>query len=329
MMSGEKLMAIFRRVVAAAAAIVLASMPCVAAAQQIRTVGVLAPHDFYQREYAAFTEMLKSLGHGPANLRLLYRSAQGKADRLASLAAELVDAQVDVIVGVNTPGAGAAIKATKTIPIVMTVVGDPLTMGFVSNLARPGGNVTGISNINRELAAKRLALLQEAVPSAKKVAALFNPNDPINALHMEDMKRAAPGRNVELRFFAVKEAADVPEAFRLITAWHAHAAMWLTGGTQGFQKASAELAVKHRLPVMARERPDVEAGALMSYSADTVDLFRRTAVYVDRVLKGMKPGDLPVEQPTKFDLVVNVVAARAVGINLPGSLLLQADRVVE
>ena len=195
-----------------------------AVAQQTRpaihTVGVLAPHDHYRdREYSAFIETLRSLGYDQGrNLRLLVRSAAGKSDRLPALAKELVDAHVDVIVAINTPGSAAAIQATKQIPIVMAIVGDPVAVGFVSNLARPGGNATGISNISRELAAKRLALVKEVVPSAKRIAAMFNPNDPINALQMEDMQRAAPVLKVEIRFFPVKTPAELSETFKRIVA---------------------------------------------------------------------------------------------------------------
>jgi putative tryptophan/tyrosine transport system substrate-binding protein len=297
----------------------------------IHTVGVLAPHDHYRdREYSAFIETLRSLGYyQDRNLRLLLRSAEGKSDRLPALAKELVDARVDVIVAINTPGSRAAIQATKQIPIVMAIVGDPVAMGFVSNLARPGGNATGISNISRELAAKRLALVKEAVPAAKRIAAIFNPNDPINALQMEDTQRAAPVLKVEIRFFPVKAPAELSETFKRIVAWRTEAALWLSGQSQALQPAAVEVAATYRLPVMGTQRADVEAGGLMSYSPDVIELFRRTAIYVDQILKGAKPGDLPVELPTKFELVINLKTAKALGLTIPPSLLLRADQVIE
>ena len=297
----------------------------------VRTVGILAPHDHYRvREYAAFIDTLRSLGYEHSkNLRLLVLSAEGKSDRLPALARELVDARVEVIVAVNTPGAAAAVQATKQIPIVMAIVGDPVAMGFVSNLARPGGNVTGISNISRELAAKRLTLLKDAVPAAKRFAALFNPNDPLNALQMEDLRHAAPALKVEIDFFPVKTPGELPDTFRRIVAWRAEAALWLSGQSQALQPAAVKLAAAHRLPVIGTQRADVEAGGLMSYSPDDAELFRRTAIYVDRILKGAKPGDLPVELPTKFVLVINTKTARALGIPIPQSLRLRADHLIE
>jgi putative ABC transport system substrate-binding protein len=316
-------------------ATLLLATPLAVEAQQTRpaihTVGVLAPHDYYRdREYSAFIETLRSLGYDQGrNLRLLVRSAAGESDRLPALAKELVDAHVDVIVAINTPGSGAAIQATKQIPIVMAVVGDPVAMGFVSNLARPGGNATGISNISRELAAKRLALVKEVVPAAKRIAAMFNPNDPINALQMEDMQRAAPVLKVEMRFFPVKTPTELSETFKRIVAWRAEAALWLSGQSQALQPAAVELAATYRLPVMGTQRADVEAGGLMSYSPDVVELFRRTAIYVDRILKGAKPGDLPIELPAKFELVINAKTAKALGVTIPQSLLLGADQLIE
>jgi putative ABC transport system substrate-binding protein len=297
----------------------------------VHTVGVLAPHDHYrEREYSAFIETLRSLGYQrDRNLRLLLRSAEGKPDRLPALARELVDAKVDVIVAINTPGSDAALQATKQIPIVMAIVGDPVAMGFVSNLARPGGNVTGISNISRELTAKRLTLVKEAVPTAKRIAALYNPEDPLNALQMEDLQRAAPGLKLDIQFFQVKTPGELVEVFKRIAAWRAEAALWLSGQSQALQPAAVTLAATYRLPVMGTYRAVVEAGGLMSYSPDDTELFRRTAVYVDRILKGSKPGDLPVERPTKFVLVINTKTAKALGVTIPQSLLLQADHLIE
>jgi putative ABC transport system substrate-binding protein len=299
------------------------------AGQAVHTVGVLTPHSRHP-EYPAFLETLRRLGYDQdRNLRLLFRSAEDKPERLPALAAELVEARVDVIVAINTPGARAAIRATKEIPIVRALVGDPVATGFVSNLARPGGNVTGISAIVGELAAKRLSLLKEAVPSAKRVAVMFNPADPVTVPQMRDTERAALVLGVEVRFFPVKVPGDLPETFKQMLAWRADAVFWLAGQAVAFQSGTIELTAKYRLPVMVTQRRYVEAGGLISYFTDFAELFRRTAVYVDQILKGAKPSDLPVEQPTKFELAINLKTAKALGLTIPLALLVQADRVVE
>ena len=315
--------------------VLLLAAPLAVEAQQAgqadHTVGVLMPQSVHvDPSYAAFLETLRLLGyHQDRNLRLLLRSADGKLDRLPALAAELVAARVDVIVAVNTPGARAAIQATKQIPIVMTRVGDPVGTGLVSNLARPSGNVTGISIVAAELATKRLALLKEVLPSAKRIALIFNPDGPIAVPQIRDAEHAAPLLKIEIRPFPVRATVDLPETFRHMLAWRADAALWLAGQQQAFQSRTIELAAKHRLPVMVGTRQDVEAGGFISYSPDVSEAYRRTAVYVDRILKGAKPGDLPVEQPTKFELVINLKTARALGLTVPSSLRVQADRVVQ
>ncbi len=301
------------------------------AGQALQTVGVLTPQRLEQQAgYPTFLETLRLRGYQEgSNLRMLVRSADGKLDRLPALAAELVAAGPDVIVALNTPGARAAIGATKQIPIVMAIVGDPVAMGFVSNLARPGGNVTGISNISRELAAKRLSLVKEAVPGAKRIAAMFNPDDPLNALQKEDVQRAAPTLKVDVNFFPVQAPGELAETFKRIGAWRAEAALWLSGQSQALQPAAVKLAATYRLPVLGTYRAVVEQGGLMSYSPDDAELYRRTAFYVDRILKGSKPGDLPIELPTKFALVINAKTAKTLGVSLPQSLLLRADQLIE
>jgi putative ABC transport system substrate-binding protein len=295
----------------------------------VHTVGVLTPHR-EDAAYPVFFETLRQLGYQEdRNLRLLVRSAEWKHDRLPGLAAELVQARPDVIVAINTPGARAAIQATKHIPIVIALVGDPIGTGFVSNLARPGGNVTGISTMTGELASKRLSLLKQLVPGTRRIAVLFNLVDPITGVQMRDTERAAPVLGVEVRSFPVKAPGDLAETFGHMLAWRANAALWLSGQANAFQPGTIGLAAKHQLPVMVTQRVDVEAGGLISYFPDYAELFRRTAMYVDRILKGAKPGDLPVEQPTKFELAINLRTARALGLVVPPSLLLQADRVVE
>ena len=201
-----------------------------------------------------------------------------------------MQARVDVIVAINTPGARAAIQATKQVPIVISIVGDPVGTGFVTNLARPGGNVTGISNMSGELASKRMSILKELVPGTKRIGVLFNPLDPVTVPQIRDTGRDAPLLGIEVRRFPVKVASDLPATFAQMLAWHADAALWLSGQSTGFQPDTVELAARHRLPVMVLQRGDVEAGGLVSYFTDHAELFRRTAMYVDVILRGAKPG---------------------------------------
>jgi putative tryptophan/tyrosine transport system substrate-binding protein len=301
------------------------------AGQRLPTVGVLTPQRLEQQAaYPTFLETLRRLGYQEgANLRLVVRSADGKLDRLPALAAEIVAGGPDVLVALNTPGARAAIAATKQIPIVISSVGDPVGSGFVPNLARPGGNVTGVSSMGAELASKRLALLREAVPRAARIAAMFNPDDPVTGPQLRDAERAAPALSVEIRFFPVKAIEDLPATFKQIVARRADAALWILGQEQAFQARSIELAASHRLPLMVATPRNVEAGGLISYNSDPVELYERTAVVVDRVLRGAKPGDLPIEQPTRFELAINLKTAKALGITIPLPLQSRADRVVE
>lgn len=299
------------------------------AAQVAYTVGVLTPHRD-DPAYPVFFETLRQLGyHEGRNLRLLVRSAESNYGDLPALAAEVVAARPHVIVAINTPGASAAIQATKRVPIVMSIVGDPIGSGFVSNLARPGGNVTGISNMTGELASKRLSVLKDLVPGAKRIAVLFNPVDPVNVPQMRDTERAAPVLGIEVRFFPVKAPRDLPETFKDTLSWRADAALWLSGQAAPFQPGTIELAARHRLPVMVSSRRIVEAGGLISYFPDHAELYRRTAMYVDRILKGTNPGDLPVEQPTKFELALNLKTAKALGLAIPPSVLLRADHIIQ
>ncbi len=313
----------------------LLAAPVAVEAQQagraLQTVGVLTPQRLEQQAaFSTFLETLRLLGYQEGtNLRVLVRSADGKLDRLPALAAELVAARPDVIVALNTPGARAAIEATKEIPIVITSVGDPVGSGLVSSLARPGGNVTGVSNMVAGLASKRLALMKEAVPRARRIAAMFNPDDPVTVPQLRDAERAAPALNVETRFFPVRAIGNLPETFKQMLAWRADAAFWILGQHQAFQTGSIELATSHRLPLMVGYLQNVEAGGLISYTSDPVEWVGRTAVFVDRILKGAKPGDLPVEQPTKFELAINLKTAKALGLIIPPSLLAQADRIVK
>ena len=321
------------RVLLAAVAMLAAPLDVVSqqAKQPAQSIGLLVPPRLQvMTGYPVFLETLRKLGYRDGeNLRFVTREAEGKFDRLPSLARELVDARVDVIVAFNTPGARAAIDATRRIPIVVTQVEDPVGSGFVANLARPGGNVTGVSNMVAVLGAKRLAILKEAIPSARRIAVLFNPGDPITAPQVRDIQSAAATLAVEVRMFPLRDTGELPEAFTQFLAWKSNAALWLHGQQQLFQAMTIKLAAEHKLPVMVANSSDVSAGGLISYTTDSAEIMRRTATQVDRILKGANPGDLPVEQPTKFELAVNLKTAKLLGLKIPPSVLLRADLVVE
>jgi putative tryptophan/tyrosine transport system substrate-binding protein len=301
------------------------------AQQQARlpVIGILTPH-LFDPTFPAFGEQLRELGYEDGRtVRLLIRSADAKLEKLPQLAAELVREKVDVIVAINTPGSREAIAATKEIPVIMAVVGNPVATGFVLNLARPGGNVTGVSNMSGDLASKKLEILKEALSAPRRIAVLFNPDDPITAPQVQDTEQAAQRLAIEVRFFAVRSQPALVSAFKELTDWRADGVLWLAGQHQSLIKATVELAAEHRLATMVVTPPDVRLGGLISYSADNGELFRRVAVYVDKILKGAKPGDLPVEQPTKFQLVINLKTANTLGIAIPSALVFRADEVIE
>lgn len=256
------------------------------------------------------------------------RSAEGKLERLPQLAAALTKSHVDVVLAVNTPGARAAMDATKTIPIIMTAVGDPVGLGIVTNLARPGGNVTGFSNMSGDLAAKRLALLKEAVPAAKRVAVMMHPDDPIVPIQIRDINATAARLGVELEVIPLRHTQELESAFQKALQWRAQALLRLAGQATLIGPPTAALALKHRLPSMLLLRQDVEAGGLMSYFSDQPALFRRAATYVDKILKGAKAGDLPVEQPVKFEFYVNLKTAKQIGLTIPPNVVARADKVI-
>jgi putative ABC transport system substrate-binding protein len=282
----------------------------------------------------AFLQGLRDLGYVEGrNVVIEYRYAQGKPERFPALAAELVALKVDVIVVSNTPPALAAKQATRTLPIVFAFAPDPVTEGLVTSLARPGGNVTGLSTLAPELGGKRLELLTQAVPGVTRVAVLWQPGGVPERTEKDILTSAeVAGRALGLRlqFVEARGSADVDRAFSDMTRARA-GALTVLGSPMFTSERSrlVDLAAKHRLPAVYGRREYVDAGGLMSYAPNLADLFRRAATYVDKILKGAKPGDLPVEQPTKFELVINLKTAKALGLTIPPSLLARADEVIQ
>jgi putative tryptophan/tyrosine transport system substrate-binding protein len=277
----------------------------------------------------AFRQQLREFGYiEGSNLIIEYRPADGRSERFAGLAAELVNMKVDVIVARGSLATQAAKNATRTLPVVMANVGEPLQ--FVASFAHPGGNVTGLSSLTVDIETKRLGLLRELLPGSKRIAVLYNLDNPATTLQWKDLETAAPSMGVKLQLFDVRKPEGLEPAFAAASQQHADG---LIVGQDGLfianRKQVAELAAKYRLPAIYRSMEAVEAGALMAYGANYPDLYRRAAVYVDKIFKGAKPGDLPVEQPTKFELIINLKTAKALGITIPPPLLLRADEVIQ
>jgi putative ABC transport system substrate-binding protein len=259
-----------------------------------------------------------------------WRFASGDYARVPELVADLVQRNVDVIVVESTPAAQAVKRATSTIPIVMALVADPVGSGLVASLSHPGGNVTGLSMMLADLTAKRLQLLKEVVPRATRVAVLWTPAMPWHPKAIAELKVAAPSLAIELTFVSARSPEEFSPAFSAVSQAHAHA-LYVLDAPLFFahQTTLFKLASKARLPTIYAERLYADEGGLMSYGANYGDLFRRSAGYVDKILKGAKPGDLPIEQPTKFELIVNLKTARALGLTIPEAVLLQADDVIK
>jgi putative ABC transport system substrate-binding protein len=279
-----------------------------------------------------FRRGLKDLGWVEGqNIVIEWRFAGGRAERLPDLAAELVRLRVDLIVVPSTPTALAAKNATKTIPLVTVAGGDPVELGLVASLARPGGNITGLSsNLGPEIAGKQLEVLKETVPKVSRMAVLWNPTTPGNALALREAEITARALAVELQLLEARSASDFDGAYAAMTARRAGALLIL--GDVMFtthRRRLAALAVKGRLPAIYGGREFVDEGGLLCYGAKLSDNFHRAAVYVDKILKGAKPGDLPIERPTTFQLVVNLKTARALGLTIPPSLLQRADQVID
>ena len=280
----------------------------------------------------AFQRGLRELGRVPGqNVTINYRFAEGRYDRLPDLAAELVRSKPDVIVASPSPVALAVRNATRTIPIVMVGVGDPVELGLVASLARPGGNVTGLSfSVGLETLGKSLEMFQQVVPRARRVAVLSNAANPSHALAVKEAKAAAERLGMQLQLLEVRGPSEFDGAFAAIDKERVTALVIFVEALFILHRARlAELAAKYRLPTLHGARENVQAGGLMSFGPSLQDQFYRVAGYVDKILKGAKPGDLPVEQPTKFELVINLKTAKALGLTIPQSLLLRADEVIQ
>ncbi len=279
----------------------------------------------------AFRQGLRGLGYVEGqNIVLEERWAEGRFDRLPSLAAELVRLNVDIIVTASTPAVQAAQQATRTIPIVMTLVADPVESGIVGSLARPGGNVTGLSLMHPEVSGKRLALLKEVIPKLSRVAVFSSSSTASYRVVLRETEAAARALGMQLQVVEVRGPADLDGAFSAITRDRVGALVVLPDPMfRNQQRRVLDLAAKNRLPAMYWSRDLAEAGGLMAYGANFPDVCRQAAAFVDKILKGAKPAELPIEQPVKFELVINLRTAKALGLTIPQTLLLRADQVIE
>ena len=319
-----------RKIPVLALAALLLALTFPAEAQQptkIPRIGYLTAA--FPERIEAFRQGLRELGYVEGKSVVIeYRYAQGKIDRLPALAAELVRSKVDVIVAPSTPAIHAAKQATNTIPIVFPSAGDPVAYGFVDSLARPGGNLTGLTNGGPELSGKRLELLKEAFPRISRVAVLRDPRQPPQSF--KETQVAGQHLGLRIQSLEIQNAADVETAFSEISTKWGDALIALPHSViNAHQKRIVELTAKNRLPTMYPSVEFVNAGGLMSYSPIYSDQYRRAAYYVDKILKGAKPADLPVEQPTKFELLINLKTANALGLTIPPSVLYRADKIIK
>lgn len=321
-----------------AAALGLCAVPLVASAQhtgKVARIGMLLPNtpEIAARSprIGAFLKGLRDLGWIEGqNLAIEWRFAENQVGRLAELAADLARIRVDVIVTAAAPSALAAQGATRTIPIVVLDPGDPIGLGLVASLARPGGNITGVTSIAPELAAKRLALLKEAVPAMVRVAVLSNAAIPPAEIAMRELEAAAKVLGVQIQSVPIQGVKGIEQAFAEVARQHADGVVVFPDPlTFSNDVAITGLALKHRIPALYGAMEFVQAGGLMSYGPSYPEMFRRGANYVDRILKGAKPGDLPIEQPTLFEFVLNLSTVKALGLTIPQSVRLRADRVIE
>ena len=300
-------------------------------APSLYRIGYLSPDSGPSLHSEAFRQGLRDLGWVEGrDIVIEYRWAGERRERLADLATELVRLKVDVIVAATTPGALAAKNTTKTIPIVIPVANDPVGTGLVKSLARPAGNVTGSSLLAHEITTKRVELLKEVAPGITRVAALVNPTHPGSVAELREAEVAARVLGLQLQVLKVRNPLELDSAFSAVIRERAEGLIVLFDRlfvTEG--KRIADLAAKHRVPAIHFTKEFANAGGLMAYGANIPDLYRRAATYVDKILKGAKPADLPVEQPTRFELVINLKTAKALGVTIPQSILIRADHVIQ
>ena len=328
---------IVRVALAATLALGLLAGPSFADAQpasKVQRIGYLlgTSSTVSSRPVETFRQGLRGLGWVEGqNVVIEYRSADGRYDRLPDLAADLVRLKVDIIVAAGTAATTAAKNAARAIPIVMIGVGDPVGLELIASLARPGGNVTGLTfSVGMETAGKGLELLKEALPKVRRVAVLTNPANPGQPLALKNVKAAARSLGMQLQLLEARGPDEFDGAFAAMVKERVGALLVVSEAMFNHHRVRlADLAARNKLPSMHGFREDAEAGGLMSYGPDLADLFRRSATYVDKILKGAKPGDLPVEQPTKFELVINLKVAKALGLTIPASVLSRADQVIE
>jgi putative ABC transport system substrate-binding protein len=294
-------------------------------------IGLLETGALRPRPWAAFKERMRELGYVEGQTAAFEpRWADGQLDRLPGLTAELLRLKVDVIVTAGSQAAQAAKSATTTVPIVMATGGDPVGLGLVDSLARPGGNVTGMTTLSRELSGKRLEVFREALPGVSRMGMLWQRTSKIDALLRSETEQAAQTLGISLRAHGVDGPDDFDRALAAIVAERGGAVLVATSPMfLGNRRPLADLALRHRLPTMFAFREYVEAGGLMAYGPNYADLFQRAAGYVDRILKGAKPATLPIEQPTKFELIISMKTAKALGLTIPPAVFARADEVIE
>jgi putative ABC transport system substrate-binding protein len=323
------------RIVALASALIMLSASLGAKAQpsaKTYRIGILEPTSVAMNasNLEAFKQGLRELGYIEGrNLVLEYRSADGRAERFPDLATELVRLRVDLIATRGTPAVLAAKRASDAIPVVMLAIGEPLGVGVVATLAKPGGNVTGLSAFVAELQAKRLELLHEIVPGVARIAAVFNMGNPSEPPQWRAVEAAAQSRRIQARLLDVRRAEDIAAAFEGAAQQRADGVVvGMDGVMQANRRLITQLAAKYRLPAIYGSQDFAEAGGLISYGVNYPHLYRRAAVFVDKIFRGAKPGDLPVEQPTTFELVINLKTATTLSLSIPSATLLRADHVI-